>query len=288
MRHHDGVTARPAVNDARARTLITVDELIRLMDAGTAVVLLDVIDEQGAAPEERRRFRTPCRCIWQLTFPAHRPRHPADGTADVSDLQAKARAWGIGNATPVVVYDNAGSAQASRAWWTLRWAGSPIVRVLDGDAARGRRRAGRSPRRFATRASRAGDVVLTSGTCRRSTPTRRPGSPSSHACSMRGRAHPMWAIRPKQAQDIFRAPFMRRWRQHRGWEFKRATISPPASTSSAPMALARSGSNCGSGNSAAHAIAAMARPARHCALRRIVVGLDADPARRGRDRTEPK
>jgi len=41
------VTRQP-VNDARARTLITVEELIRLMDAGTAVVLLDVIDEQGA------------------------------------------------------------------------------------------------------------------------------------------------------------------------------------------------------------------------------------------------
>jgi len=34
------------VNDARSKTLITVDELARLLDAGRAVVLLDVIDEQ--------------------------------------------------------------------------------------------------------------------------------------------------------------------------------------------------------------------------------------------------
>ena len=44
------------MSDARARTLITVDELVRLLDAGTAVVLLDVIDELGAAPEDRPKI----------------------------------------------------------------------------------------------------------------------------------------------------------------------------------------------------------------------------------------
>ena len=46
----------PQMNDARARTLITADKLISLMDAGIAVVLLDVIDEQGAAPEDRPKI----------------------------------------------------------------------------------------------------------------------------------------------------------------------------------------------------------------------------------------
>ena len=38
------------MNDARSKTLITVDELVRLLDAQKPVVVLDVIDEQGAAP----------------------------------------------------------------------------------------------------------------------------------------------------------------------------------------------------------------------------------------------
>ena len=49
------------MNDARSGTLITVDELARLLDAGKAVVLLDVIDEQGGAPADRLKYRVPCR-----------------------------------------------------------------------------------------------------------------------------------------------------------------------------------------------------------------------------------
>ena len=152
------------MNDARARTLITVDELIRLMDAGTAVVLLDVIDEQGAAPEDRPKIPGALSVHLATDFSgtptATSGRRPLP---DVPDLQAKARAWGIGNATPVVVYDNAGGAQAARAWWTLRWAGLTNVRLLDGGygawVAAGRP----FSTQVATRASRAGNVVLTSG-----------------------------------------------------------------------------------------------------------------------------
>ncbi len=204
------------MNDARARPLITVDELIRLMDAGTAVVLLDVIDEQGAAPEDRPKIPGALSVHLATDFSgtptATSGRRPLP---DVPDLQAKARAWGIGNATPVVVYDNAGSAQAARAWWTLRWAGLTNVRLLDGGygawVAAGRP----FSTQVAARASRAGNAVLTSG-------------------------H-MPAIRRKPARGTYRAPFMRRpVATSRRENSSRAMICTPASARSAPMAQARS------------------------------------------------
>jgi thiosulfate/3-mercaptopyruvate sulfurtransferase len=152
------------VNDPRSRTLITVDELARLMDAGTAVVLLDVIDEQGAAPDDRPKI--PSALSVHLATDFSGKATPAAGRRplpDVSDLQAKARAWGICSNSVVVVYDNSGGAQASRAWWTLRWAGLTNVRVLDGGYAAWVA-ANRPPsNHVATRAACAGDVVLTTG-----------------------------------------------------------------------------------------------------------------------------
>ena len=44
------------MNDPRSRTLITVDELVGLLDARQPVVLLDVIDERGVAPEDRPKL----------------------------------------------------------------------------------------------------------------------------------------------------------------------------------------------------------------------------------------
>jgi hypothetical protein len=66
------------VNEARASTLITVDELAQLI-AAQAVVLLDVIDEQGAAPEGRPKIPAPCPLIWRRIFPVPRRRHPGGG-----------------------------------------------------------------------------------------------------------------------------------------------------------------------------------------------------------------
>lgn len=56
-------------------------------------------------------------------------RHPLPG---VETFVTKLRAWGIGAASQVVVYDDAAGAFAARLWWMLRWLGHDAVAVLDG------------------------------------------------------------------------------------------------------------------------------------------------------------
>jgi len=121
------------MSEARAKTLISSDGLIELLEAGAPVVLLDVLDEKGAAPADRPRIPGALSVHLATDFSAKPTktsgRRPLP---DIMDLQANARRWGINPHSLVVVYDNAGGAQASRAWWTLRWAGFDNVRILDG------------------------------------------------------------------------------------------------------------------------------------------------------------
>lgn len=56
-------------------------------------------------------------------------RHPLP---EPSVVQALGRRAGITERSRVVVYDSKESYAAARAWWVLRWAGIPDVRVLDG------------------------------------------------------------------------------------------------------------------------------------------------------------
>jgi thiosulfate/3-mercaptopyruvate sulfurtransferase len=152
------------VNDVRSKTLITAGELAALLDAQKPVVLLDVIDEPGAAPGDRPKI--PGALAVDLASDFSGKPSPAAGRRplpDIAELQSKARAWGIRNDSAVVVYDNAGGAQASRAWWTLRWAGLPNVRILDGGYNAWQALSRPSSNSVVSKAAHAGDVVLTPG-----------------------------------------------------------------------------------------------------------------------------
>jgi thiosulfate/3-mercaptopyruvate sulfurtransferase len=61
--------------------------------------------------------------------PGRTGRHPLP---DPAVLEAALRACGLDDADEVVVYDQQTSLGAARAWWVLRWAAHPAVRVLDG------------------------------------------------------------------------------------------------------------------------------------------------------------
>jgi thiosulfate/3-mercaptopyruvate sulfurtransferase len=85
-------------------------------------------------------------------------RHPLPA---VADLERAARRWGLRDGQPVVVYDDNGGQSAARAWWLLRWAGVPDVRILDGGL--GAWRSGGGPVVPGAQRPEPGDVRLTEG-----------------------------------------------------------------------------------------------------------------------------
>lgn len=104
---------------------------------GTAVpTVLDVRWRLGGPPgrNEYRAGHIPRAAFIDLDAELSGPpgaggRHPLP---DVATLQAAFRAAGVSASRPVVVYDFGDGMPAARLWWTLRWAGHPDVRVLDG------------------------------------------------------------------------------------------------------------------------------------------------------------
>ena len=175
----------------------------------------------------------------------------------MSDLQAKARAWGICGDSIVVVYDNSGGAQASRAWWTLRWAGLANVRVLDGGYGAWIATGRPSSNHVATHAALAGNVVLTSGGM--------PTIDAEEAAALAAQSG-LSDARPRAAYAAIlpnRAPaYSRRHSRGRRRQHRRRKIQVERRITRPFSSLGADGSTkiavyCGSGNAAAHAIAAM-------------------------------
>jgi thiosulfate/3-mercaptopyruvate sulfurtransferase len=119
----------------QANPLITVDELARL-PAGAEMALLDVRWRLGGPPgiDLYLAGHIPGAVLADVDRDLSAPpgpggRHPMPATAD---FQAAMRRAGVRDDRPVVVYDDADSTAAARAWWLLRYFGHPSVRVLDG------------------------------------------------------------------------------------------------------------------------------------------------------------
>ncbi|MEU1735827.1 sulfurtransferase [Streptosporangium sp. NPDC020145] len=112
--------------------LITPSELSAL----TGATILDVRWKLGGPPgvDSYREGHIPgavfCDLNADLAAPAGEGgRHPLPSA---EHFQEAMRRLGVSGSRTVVVYDEADSTAAARAWWTLRHFGHPDVRVLDG------------------------------------------------------------------------------------------------------------------------------------------------------------
>jgi len=129
------------VTGASAAPLITPGELAALLAGGEPPALLDVrwrlAPLTGACPPGRELYRAghlPGAVFTDLDRDLAAPpgaggRHPVPAAAD---FQAAMRRVGVADGRAVIVYDDADSTAAARAWWLLRYFGHPLVRVLDG------------------------------------------------------------------------------------------------------------------------------------------------------------
>jgi len=121
----------------RSGVLMTVDDLMRRIAAGEPVTVLDVrwqlSQPDGYAAYLGEHLPGAVYVSLEDELSDHtvtgRGRHPLPSGPVV---QAAARRWGVRDDRPVVVYDDWNRAGSARAWWVLRAAGVPDVRILDG------------------------------------------------------------------------------------------------------------------------------------------------------------
>jgi thiosulfate/3-mercaptopyruvate sulfurtransferase len=151
---------------ARSSVLIESEELADLLPGGAAPVLLDVRWALGRTDGRSQYLagHLPGAVYVDLETELAAPATPVDGRhplPDVVSLAAAARRWGVRAGGSVVAYDSTGGTSAARAWWLLRWAGVPGVRLLDGGLAAWLSAGGTLETGEVT--APAGDVVLVPG-----------------------------------------------------------------------------------------------------------------------------
>jgi thiosulfate/3-mercaptopyruvate sulfurtransferase len=126
------------VTDEDILILISVDELARALSGGRPPLLLDVRWRLGGPPGKEvyaeghlpgAIFTDLDADLAALAGSGAGGRHPLP---DADAFTAAMRWLGVRPDRPVVVYDDADSTMAARAWWMLRYFGHPSVRVLDG------------------------------------------------------------------------------------------------------------------------------------------------------------
>ncbi|MFC0861500.1 sulfurtransferase [Sphaerimonospora cavernae] len=143
--------------------LIQPEELAAI---GGDVTILDVRWRLAGPPgiESYREGHIPGAVFCDLNADLAAPpgpdgRHPLPPAAA---FESAMRRLGVSDARPVVVYDDADSTSAARAWWTLRYFGHRDVRVLDGGM-RAWTRAGLPVARDDTQAGEPGDFTAEPG-----------------------------------------------------------------------------------------------------------------------------
>ncbi|MFF0816807.1 sulfurtransferase [Rhodococcus sp. NPDC003318] len=118
-------------------TLVSVPELVELLDSDARVTVLDVRWSlpvpDGRAAYEAAHIPGAVYVDLESELSDHtvtgRGRHPLPTGAA---LQGALRRWGVDTEDTVVVYDDWNRAGSARAWWVLRAAGLGDVRILDG------------------------------------------------------------------------------------------------------------------------------------------------------------
>ncbi|HKY34707.1 MAG TPA: sulfurtransferase [Polyangiaceae bacterium] len=122
----------------RLAVLISVDSLAASL-AEPSLVIVDCrasLQNPAAGQKAHAQSHLPRAVFADLLEDLSGPIQPGKtGRHPLPPLDAfvgRLRAWGIGNSSQVVVYDDAGGAFAARLWWMLRWLGHDAVALLDG------------------------------------------------------------------------------------------------------------------------------------------------------------
>lgn len=151
------------MSDPRSHTLVSVAELSAALANNKKMVVLEVNADLTAAPADRSFI--PGAIAVGLAGDIAGPSTKEGGNRplpEISQLQANARGWGIDDDTLIVVYDSSTGSQASRAWWTFRWAGHTNVRLLDGGF-KAWQEAGQNISATPAQSAGAGSVTLSAG-----------------------------------------------------------------------------------------------------------------------------